>query len=554
MPDADQQPTPGSQQPEEPTVCLVVSNRAAAGPRGPLRRPDGVTIGLVVTIVALGGALRFYDIGRKSLWLDEAATMHAVDASLSQVFYGVYTYDAHPPLYYLALHTWMQGSRSGAWARAFSATVGMATLAVFFFLARALLPRNAALAATVLLAASAYHVYFAQEARLYALAAFFVVVSWCCLAHLVAQASCLCLPQAGRLCHPWRRLPLWVGLALANTAALYTFYYTAFAVLAQGVTLLVLSRRAGRKMVLDWALWQLVPLATFALWAHVPMERMSMLSRFAPPMGQTVLSANGLSDTAAQFTWGFLTDLVPRYGLPIRAWAAVAGLLLLALACAALRRERVGAVIALAWLLCPVACLAALPMRGHIYEPKHLLFASPALALAAGVAWSSARGGLRALAAVLVAAVLAGNALSLALYYGRGEEKENWRGAVAEFAKRVQPMDMVTFTPPQDELAFRHYYPRRGEQLFKETPPMGQPFRAGELRTAALGKRRVWVFWGRSNVEPPNPRVFDALKDTPVLFEWSEAGLVGLVGVRLYDVPKLPTKGKAAGPSQRDAR
>ncbi|MBM4041967.1 MAG: hypothetical protein FJ290_26020 [Planctomycetes bacterium] len=551
MPESEPQPASLSHKPDPrgtaglPAVSSPPSQEHTAGQasRATLgrRRSGWVTVALVAAIVAAGGGLRFCAIGRKSLWLDEAATMNAVDARLPQVFSGVYTYDAHPPLYYLALHTWMSfanNSRSGAWARAFSAAVGVATLVVFYFLARALLPRNAALVAAGLLAASAYHVYFAQEARLYALAAFFVVVSWCCLAHLVA---------AGAHCRQWarrHRLPLWLGLALANTAALYTFYYTAFSILAQGVALLVLWKRAGRKMVLDWALWQSVPLCTFALWVPVVLERIRMLSQFAPPAGQTILSGNGLSDTAAQFTWGFLADLLPSHGLPVRAVAALVGLLVVALAFLGLRRERAGAVMALTWLLAPVAFLAALPMRGHIYEPKHLFFASPALALAAGVVWSAARTGLRPLAAVLLAGILAGNAVSLAYYYRPGMEKENWRGAVAEFARRVEPMDMVTCTPPQDVRAFRHYYPKEGEQLFVETPPLGRPFRAGELRTAALGNRRVWVFWGMSNVEPPNPMVFDALKNTPVLFEWSEAGLVGLVGVRLYDVPKLPPKAK----------
>ncbi|HUT37454.1 MAG TPA: glycosyltransferase family 39 protein [Planctomycetota bacterium] len=507
------------------------------------RRRRWLTVGLVVAVVAAGAGLRFYAIGRKSLWLDEAATMSAVDASFAQVFRGVKAHDAHPPLYYLALHTWMQGSRSAAWARSFSAAVGVATLAVFYFLARALLPRGAALVATLLLAASAYQVYFAQEARHYALAAFFVVAAWYCLAHLVA----------GTWRHRW---PLWLGLALANTAGLYTFYYTAFSVAAQGVVLVLLWRRAGRRLMLDWALWQLVPAAVFGLWVEVILERIGRLSQFEPPAGHTVLSATGLCETAAQFASGFLAELMRNDGPAVRAAAAAVGLLVLALALLGLRRERCATVVAFAWLLGPVAFLAVLPMRGHAYEPKHLIFASPALALAAGVAWSSARGGLRAVTIALLGALLAGNGVSLAQYYRPAVEKENWRGAVEQFAERAHAGDIVTFTPPYVELAYRYYQARHGvpRVWLVATPPAGEPFRGGELRYARRDGRRVWVFQGVSRVEMPNPRVFDALGGYPRVFEWSHEGLVGTVSVSLYDAFQPPAPRGAQGASRRESR
>ncbi|MBM4035491.1 MAG: hypothetical protein FJ291_27430, partial [Planctomycetes bacterium] len=229
-----------------------------------------LTIAIFVAIVGLGALLRFHAIGRKSLWLDEAATMDTVDASFVEVFRGVKDHDAHPPLYYLALRAWSQRSYDGARARAFSATVSVATLVAFCLMARLLLPQGAAIAATVVLAASAYQVYFAQEVRHYALAGFFVTLSWYLLALLLVGKA------------RWR-FPLWLGLAAANTAALYTFYYTAFAAAAQLVALLVLWRDAGRKLVARWLLWQLVPAAAFAFWVPVILERLKRLGSLEPP-------------------------------------------------------------------------------------------------------------------------------------------------------------------------------------------------------------------------------------------------------------------------------
>lgn len=491
----------------------------SAGPR--LTR--WLAAGGIVAVIALGAFLRFHAIGQKSLWLDEAATMNAIDASFAEVFRGVKAHDAHPPLYYLAVRAWVGRSHSGALARAFSAGVAAASLALFYFLAHALLPRGAALVAAAVLAASAFQVYFAQEARPYALAAFFVVVAWYCLAHLVAST--------------WRRRwPLWLGLALANAAALYTFYYTAFSVLAQGVALLALWRRAGRRLLLGWAAWQCVPLACFSIWVPVILERMRLLGQFEAPVGRTVLSAEGLAATAAQFTCGFLAELAGNAGPMVQAAAAGLGLLVAVLAALAARRERAAAAIALVWLLGPLAFLAALPIRGHVYEPKHLAFAAPALALAAGVVWSAARRGLRPLAALLIAALLAANIASLALYHRPDVEKANWRAALREFAENVQPGDIVTFSPPYTRLAFDHY--ARGAPHIVvwhvPTPPAGEPFRAGEL---AQG-RRVWLFQAASNVERPNPRVLAALEGYPQLLHWSHEGLVSTLGLWLFDTFK----------------
>ncbi|MBM4035901.1 MAG: hypothetical protein FJ291_29530 [Planctomycetes bacterium] len=558
-------------------------------------RPKLLTIAIFAAIVGLGALARFHAIGRKSLWLDEAATMDAVDASFAEVFRGVKDHDAHPPLYYLALRAWSQRSPDGAWARAFSAAASVATLAVFWLLARELLPRAAALAATAVLAVSAYQVYFAQEARHYALAAFFVTLSWYFLALLLV----------GKV--RWR-FPLWLGLAAANTAALYTFYYTAFAAAAQLVALLslwagrlcpagggapahnsMLWRDAGRKLVARWLLWQLVPAAAFAFWVPVILERLKRLGSLEPPGGATVRSVEGLCDTAAQFACGFIGQLAGGSGPAFRAAAAALGVVVLAAALWGLgwrgaqrpRPQRAAAVVALAWLLCPVLFLAAVPLRGHTYEPKHLFFASPALALAAGVVASLARDRLKALAIPLIAIVLALNAFSLERYYRPGVEKENWRDAVLRFAELVQAGDVVTFTPPMDELPFVYYYrPLGGPRLWRVwAEPEKEPFRGGEMAAAHEQRRTVWVFEGASNVEKPNPQVLGKLlhpeqyearreqlphtqgkpagADKSQLprfrpaFEWGHSGLIGTV--RLWQLVPV-REGEPHRVERRDAR
>ncbi len=127
--------------------------------------------------------------------------MQIVDRPCTEVLLAVRQRDAHPPLYYAALRLWMAASHSGLRARAFSAAASVATLVVFHLLVRVLLEERWALLATGLLAVSSSQVFYAQEARLYALATLFVTAGWYLLVQLIA----------GKRLERW---PLWVGLAL----------------------------------------------------------------------------------------------------------------------------------------------------------------------------------------------------------------------------------------------------------------------------------------------------------------------------------------------------
>ncbi len=512
------------------------------------------TAAILAAVLAAGALLRFYAIGRKSLWLDEAVTLtYVAECRYTEMLAVVIERDAHPPLYYALIHLWMQRSAGAAWARAFSAVAGVATLVAFWLLARVLLPRGAhcrqwapALAATALLAASAFHVYFAQEARHYALAAFFVTLSWYFFVELLA----------GRRLEHWRG---WLGVALANAAALYTFYYTALAIAAQLVVLLLLWRDVGRKLVASWLWWQLLPAALFALQVPAILDHLARLRVHEPPTGLRLASDEGLLLTASQFTCGFIGKLGGSFGAVAAAAAAALGVLALLAGVAGARERRSAAAVALAWLLVPVALLALLPLRGHVYEPKHLIAASPALALLPAIGMASARRIVRTLSAALVALLLAANALSLALYYGRRVEKENWRSAIAEMMEDAAPNDIVVFNPPSVHFPFHYYYRPHRQRLpvLKiEAPAKGEPFRAGELN---LG-RRVWVLEGRSNVERPNPLVRRALEGEdpakplyPKLLERSYQGLVGEVTVSLYDTFRPASKGEKPAPGRRRA-
>jgi len=89
---------------------------------------------LLLAILGVGGWLRWHRLGAKSVRLDEAAAIAAIERPLSEVLFAPRRDDPQPPLYFAALRFWMAGSRSGVRARALSAAAGVAALVLLYAL------------------------------------------------------------------------------------------------------------------------------------------------------------------------------------------------------------------------------------------------------------------------------------------------------------------------------------------------------------------------------------------------------------------------------------
>jgi 4-amino-4-deoxy-L-arabinose transferase-like glycosyltransferase len=491
---------------------------------------------LVTLLVAAGGLLRFWRIGAKSIWLDEAATLGIVERPYFSraapsgraepgLFAAVAAKDTHPPLYYALLRAWMLGGDGIARARAMSAVVGTATIGLMYLLARVFLSRLGALAATALLSASAYQVYFGQEARHYVVAAFLVALSTYLLSLLLTGPR-----QRG-----WA---LWLALALTNAAALYTFYYTAFAVVGQFVVLVLHARSQGRGLVARWCAWQLVPAMLFAAYVPVVLEKYRMLEQQVR-RGTYTVEAGDLAATASQFVGGFAAELSgPRTGTALTVGCVLALGLLFA-AAAGLRNRRTAVVLGLVWLLLPVAIVILFPFKGHIYEPKHIIFAAPGLAFLGGVAVHAAEGRWRTLPLALVGMAVAWNITSLVGgdvvgvswprgYYDRRVEKENWRVVASRIAQKAQEGDALVLNPPYTELVFTYCY--RPDRLGVPCPKLVRQY-------GRTTYPRTWLVTAVSNVALPSNAVEEQFAKYGTVFHEEYHDLVGSIVVKLLSPP-----------------
>lgn len=183
---------------------------------GPANREHAGVAAFAVVVLCgvLALLLRLYDIGDKSIWLDEAWSWRAARLPLSDMIDWT-AQDKHPPLYYGLLHFWIDlfGDRETG-LRSLSAVAGAVSAATLAGVGWRVGGWPLAIGAGVLIAAHPTAIEFSQEARMYPLSGMFGLLATMALAANVDRPSIL-------------RAVLYAALA---TAAAYT-HYSAFLLL-----------------------------------------------------------------------------------------------------------------------------------------------------------------------------------------------------------------------------------------------------------------------------------------------------------------------------------
>ncbi len=244
---------------------------------------------IVVGLTALGAALRFATLGVQSYHHDEVVTAsrvlrvgfwHAMDA--------VGFSESAPPLYYALAWIWTQLVGTGPWGlRSLSALAGVATIPVAYLVARELRGTRAGLLAAALVAVNPMLLWYSQEARAYALLAFFCAVS---------LLYCVRALQEGKR----RDFVLWGAF---SALALATHYFAVFPLIAE--VLLLLLRRRGRAALPGF--W-ILGLAAAVL---APLAYHQMSYGHAEWIGKFSLG-HRLGETAIAFTIGETGDIIGR--------------------------------------------------------------------------------------------------------------------------------------------------------------------------------------------------------------------------------------------------
>lgn len=196
---------------------------------------------LIFLILCLGISLRFYNLGKQSLWFDEAITYFRAVLGFTEIIKNSYGWDVHPPTYYLIISFIIQLGNSEFLLRLFSALCGIAALPLFYSLTNSILGKRHAITATLFLALSVFHIRYSQEARVYSL--FF----------LTSLISFMFFYKAMLYQHKKDWL-VWAGISILN---FYVHYFSLILLTSQIVLYLLYLIFMGKKQIKQhkWFIW-----------------------------------------------------------------------------------------------------------------------------------------------------------------------------------------------------------------------------------------------------------------------------------------------------------
>jgi len=447
--------------------------------------------------------LAFFQIDHQSFWGDEVASLEAGAADTS-VFSGAIWKNGHGPLYSALLHIWMTAGNSEFVVRSLPASLGGAAVCLTYVVGIRLFNRKLAMVSALLLATSPFFIWYSQETRYITLAVFTSLLSMYAFHRAVAGGA----------------VKAWLAYAIATTMALLSFVPNAFLVLAQGLSLVLLSPR--RLVLPKWIAWQTLVGSIFVPWLLISYGVLAVGVADEPARLHTgtsrELSPAVIPYTLFAFSSGFsmgpsVRDLhisrEPRTLLAELPTLAPLTLLfgaLFVIGIVALCRKADVGVLLLLWLVVPCAGVLFLAATTNVaYNVRYVCAAFPAYIVILAVAIAALRRPV--LQATVLATVLCVNGLSLANYYFNPRYAKEDARAAAQYLESVGDVGDIILVVG-NMTALKHYY--KGELpivAWDRSTTRDQAAIVGYLKTLGNEHKRLWIVTNRPWETDPKGQV-----------------------------------------------
>ena len=182
------------------------------------QRANSYALVAMVLLILLASLFRLYNLGERSLWYDEAASVGNVRSIIKLPPYedwslvDFFRRERLPPLYFFYMLPFYYISQS-EWAIRFSSAIwGIAAVPLAYCFGAKLISKKIGLVGALLLVFSPLHIYYSQELRPYSLFMFLSIVLF--------YAAVLALEE-NRDIH-------FIGMTMAGVLGLYTHTYMLF--------------------------------------------------------------------------------------------------------------------------------------------------------------------------------------------------------------------------------------------------------------------------------------------------------------------------------------
>lgn len=454
----------------------------------------------VILIIAL--ALRLVAINQ-SLWLDEAININnAAGLSFGDLVTNYALGDFHPPLYHVFLKSWiiLFGASEVA-TRSLSVAIGVLTVGVTYLIGKKLFEKQTATTAAILLATAPLHIYYSQEARMYALAALFASLSVYFFISLLRA----------------NKIRLWLGFIAATTLMLYTDYLPYLLIPTFAFYLFTNRRKITsdkRKAFIPAFLLVFIFLIPWLL--IFPQQLSTGLSASAAsPAWSQVVGGPGLNSLPLAFV-KFLIGRISHdnnltYALLVLPLVAYS-VLLFGLAWL---RTNFPRSFLWYWFFTPLILGFIFSFFIPVFAYFRFIFLLPALY----ILWASAIRIINSakVTRILLTAALLINLVSSAIYFLTPKfQREDWRGATAFIRENADQKSIVLFASAYTMAPFDYYNQEQAEAIgaFSDS-----------LENLVRDKNRVFLFQYLSGITDPQGKVAQNLYQ------------LGFVNTRIVDFP-----------------
>ena len=482
---------------------------------------EAIVASVTIAAILSGVVLRWFHLGRQSLWLDEGNTEYVSRLSPGDIVRFLARFDVHPPLYFLLEHYWRALFGSSEFAlRALSALSGTLSFPVFYLLARRVLRDRMAVALAMwLFAFSVLQVWYSQEARAYELTSFLLLVALYALVVFLEKRSAV----------------LFATILLSLAASMYMQHMMVFYLLALNVVWLTypsggaLTQRVREVILVDvlaailYLPWVPTLLRQIEL---VHIQRQVVLGITWAPR-PTVGTLFLIGAVVVGFNLDYLAAVAARLS-PFSAhtvWVCVVGgacLLTAALIAGGFwrmaRAEKTRNASLLSYCLVPILAVFALSrITTPVFVERIFIGCSAVfpIVFACPVAAQRGRAKIRILYSCLGILLAAATALSV-FGFLRYQQKENYRGANSFLLGIPESNRLIVFLTGSDKDLFDYYSQRlpaavpgvtrtalRWSFLERLPRPQGQ-----QIDAIDVDRLRLWLARNYSEVDlvQSNPR------------------------------------------------
>jgi mannosyltransferase len=180
---------------------------------------------ILLSIALLAMFLQLYNLGRKSLWFDEAASFGFSSLNLRDILASPDYF--HPPLYSVILHFFLYLGKSEYLVRLPSVIFSILCILLIYRLGKEFFDFRVGLVSAFLLAISPMLYYYAQEARMYTLLIFLSLLSLDFFLNAIRKNEA------------W----LWIGFVASTSLNIYTHYYAFLVIFIELIFIVIFIKK-----------------------------------------------------------------------------------------------------------------------------------------------------------------------------------------------------------------------------------------------------------------------------------------------------------------------